>query len=359
MEPFASSIQWIRQAVEEKQIPSAALAIGDRNRLYVKEVFGTTSYTEDAAPADEHTLYDMASVTKILSTTMITLRYIAAGKLDLADMLPLHFGDLVPEDKQGISIFHLLTHTSGFPAHIMLEDYMKPGDDAAEFLLRQPLEYQPGTKEIYSCMGFILLGKLLERISGKTLDVLAQEEVFGPLGMTRTGYHPVDRPIDPSNTAFTERDHKTGAWLCGRVHDENARFLNGVSGNAGVFSDLEDCIRFARMLTGHGTLDGETYLPRRIFDTAIRNYTPGMDENRGLGFHLANGYYSYSGQFFDQTGFGHNGFTGPHIFVSPDSGLYVVLLNNRVHPTRANAAHLRLRRILHTLAAVEYDELRG
>lgn len=358
MEPFARSVRWIRRAVDEKQIPSAALAIGDRNRLYVKEAFGTTSRTEEAAPVDEHTLYDMASVTKILSTTMITLRLIAAGELDPADPLSLYFGEMVPEDKEDISIFRLLTHTSGLAAHIMLEDYMKPDGDAADFLLHRPLAYQPGTKVVYSCMGFILLGKLLERISGKPLDVLAREEVFEPLGMTRTGYHPLDRPVDPSNTAFTERDHKTGEWLCGKVHDENARFLGGVSGNAGVFSDLDDCIRFARMLAGHGTLDGETYLPRRIFDAAIQNYTPGMDENRGLGFHLANGCYSCSGLFFDQNGFGHNGFTGPHIFVAPDSGLYVVLLNNRVHPTRANCAHLRLRRVLHTLASVEYDELR-
>ena len=110
------------------------------------------------------------------------------------------------------------------------------------------------------------------------------------------------------------------------------------------------------MLAGRGVLDGKTYLPRCIFDASIRNYTPGLEENRGLGFQLANGWYSCSGQFFPQAGFGHNGFTGPHIFVDPGSGLWTVLLLNRVHPTRENAEHLRVRRILHTLIAIGLEE---
>ena len=225
------------------------------------------------------------------------------------------------------------------------------------YLLSVPLEHAPGTQVVYSCMGFILLGKMLERISGKTLDVLAREEVFGPLGMAHTGYHPLDAGTDYSaNTAYTERNPLTGEWLIGQVHDENARFLGGVSGNAGVFSDLRDSIRFARMLAGRGVLGGKTYLPRCIFDASIRNYTPGLEENRGLGFQLANGWYSCSGQFFPQAGFGHNGFTGPHIFVDPGSGLWTVLLLNRVHPTRENAEHLRVRRILHTLIAIGLEE---
>ena len=187
---------------------------------------------------------------------------------------------------------------------------------------------------------------------------MAKEEVYDPLGMTSTGYHPLDKGNDYSaHTCYTEKNHITGEWLIGEVHDENAYFLNGVAGNAGIFSNLNDMIRFARMLAGHGTLEGQVYLPRCIFDTAIKSYTDGMDERRGLGFHLANGHNSMSGQFFSQNGFGHNGFTGPHIFVDPDTGLFVVMLLNRVHPTRANGKHLRMRRILHTLTAIGYEEL--
>lgn len=361
MEPFERTFGLIRRAVASGQLAGAAAAIGDRERVYRIETFGHTSFPEltgDETAVDRHTLYDMASVTKIMATTMITLHYLAEGQMDLADTLPVYFGGAVPPEKQGITLFQLLTHTAGFAASIRLENHLRPGEDVAEFLLTEPLAYVPGSQVVYSCMGFILLAKALERIGGNTLDLLARDLVFKPLGMDHTGYHRLDQPIDPANTAYTERDHITGQWLVGRVHDENARFQNGVSGNAGVFSDIEDCVRFARMLAGHGTLEGTELIPQLIFRRAICNYTPGMEENRGLGFHLANGHFSYSGLFFDQTAFGHTGFTGPHMLVSPESGLYVVLLNNRVHPDRdRDSGNLRLRRLVHTQAALEYDHL--
>lgn len=361
MKPFQKSIDLVQSAVDAGRIAGAALAIGDRDQLFAEETFGYTSFadlTGAATAVDCHTLYDMASVSKVMATTMVTLRFIADGLMDLADTLPVYFGEMVPKDKAPITLFQLMTHTSGFPAHILMEEYIKPGDDIADFLLHAPLAYAPGTQVVYSCMGFILLAKALERIGGQPLDLLARRLVFEPLGMTHTGYHRLDMPIDTANTAFTERDHKTGQWLAGRVHDENARFQNGVSGNAGVFSDIRDCVRFARMLAGHGTLDGVELIPRRIFDQAIRNHTPGMEENRGLGFHLANGHFSYSGLFFDQKAFGHTGFTGPHMLVSPDTGLYVVLLNNRVHPERErDSGNLRLRRLVNTQVAIEYERI--
>ena len=358
MTSFEKAVRFIKDTVDNGRLPSAALGIGIGDRVCVKETFGATSITPEGAPVREDTLYDMASVSKILSTSMIALRFIAEGILDLANRLPRYFGEYaVPEDKKEISLFHLLTHTSGYPAHIPLYEKIASPELTVPYLLSVPLEHAPGTQTVYSCMGFILLGKMLERISGKTLDVLAREEVFWPLGMAHTGYHPLDAETDYSaNTAYTERNPLTGEWLIGQVHDENARFLGGVSGNAGVFSDLSDSIRFARMLAGRGILDGKTYLPRCIFDASIQNYTSGLEENRGLGFQLANGWYSCSGQFFPQTGFGHNGFTGPHIFVDPESGLWTVLLLNRVHPTRENAEHLRVRRILHTLIAIGLEE---
>ena len=361
MKPFQKAIDLVQSAVDEGKIAGAALAIGDREQLFVEEAFGYTSFaslTGAAGAVNRHTLYDMASVSKIMSTTMVTLRFIADGLMDLADMLPVYFGEMVPRDKSQITLFQLLTHTSGYPAHILMEEHINSSDDIADFLLHTPLAYTPGTQVVYSCMSYILLAKALERISGEPLDQLARRLVFEPLGMAHTGYHRLDQPIDTANTAFTERDHLTRQWLVGRVHDENARFQNGVSGNAGVFSDIADCVKFARMLAGHGTLDGVEVIPRRIFDQAIRNYTPGMDENRGLGFHLANGHFSYSGLFFDQNAFGHTGFTGPHMLVSPDTGLYVVLLNNRVHPERErDSGNLRLRRLVNTQAAVEYDRI--
>lgn len=357
MKPFAQSTHLIHSVVTQGLLPSAALAIGVGDTVHVKECMGTVSILPGATQVDSHTLYDMASVTKIMSTTMITLRLIARGVIDLADMLPRFFGDEVPEDKRCITIYHLLTHTSGFPDHIPLWENLRNPEGIVSFLLHAPLRHPVGAVVEYSCMGFILLGKLLEKVTGQTLDQLMMEEVSKPLSLSSTGYHPLNRPFRTENTAYTERCSLDGEWLIGRVHDENAFFLRGVSGNAGVFSDLEDFIRFTRMLAGHGTLDGQVYLPRCIFDTAIHNYTPGMDENRGLGFWVAGGYYSMSGQFTNQDSFGHNGFTGPHVLVNPHNGLWVCMLTNRVHPTRENGNHLRIRRLLHTLMQVDYEEM--
>ena len=357
MEYFKRAVDLVRQAVENREVPSAALAIGVGDRVLVQEAFGVTSYTDEATPVNTKTLYDMASMSKIIGPTMIALKMIARGELDLCDTLPRFFGDEVPQDKREITIFHLMTHTSGISAVIRLDQLASGIEDVVPCILRTPLHRAPGTGVEYSCMGYIMLAKILEKVRGKRLDQLAREEVFEPLGMTSTGYHPLDEPVSRENTAFTERSIFDGEWLCGKVHDENAYFQNGVSGNAGIFSNIEDVTRYARMLACHGVFEGREFLPRRVLDRAIRDYTPNADVHRGLGFHLAGGYDSYSGLFFDQTAFGHTGFTGTHLLISPESGLFVSLLTNRVHPDRSNPSPLRLRRMLHTVVSIEYDAL--
>lgn len=358
MGSFDNAIEYIEKCINEKQVCSAALAIGIGEKTYVKRCFGTTSFTSEAQIVKENTIYDMASVSKVLSTTMIALRLISKGVIDLADTLERHFGSDIPDDKKDIQIYHLMTHTGGFVDHMWIEHKTDKPEEALNVIMKEPLAYAPGTDVKYSCIGYIVLGLLLEKVTGKPLDVLAEEEVFGPLKMTSTGYHRLGLGKDYSeNTCYTEKNHLTGEWLVGEVHDENAYFLNGVAGNAGIFSNLDDMIRFAKMLAGHGTIEGYKFLPRRIFDTAIKCYTEGMEDRRGLGFHLANGFYSMSGQFFSQNGFGHNGFTGPHVFVDPDTGLWVTMLTNRVHPDRSNSNHLRMRRILHTLIAEDLEDI--
>ncbi len=357
MTAFPKSIELVKQYVESKRIPSAALAIGVGDRLYVKQTFGVTSYTESATAVNSRTLYDVASLTKVMATTMLALKLIENNQIALNEKLPRMLNQTVPEDKRNITLFQLLTHTAGFKAVVELELYLRPGTDPTEFLLNLPLAYEPGTNMIYSDLGFILLGKILEKRTGRPLDVLAREMVFQPLHMTHTSYHRLDRPIDPRNTAYTERNHLTGEWLVGQVDDPNAYFLDGVSGNAGVFSNIDDMILYTSMLAGHGTSKGKLFLPRKLFDQAIQNDTPGARQNRGLGFELAGGPQSFSGMFFDPGAFGHTGFTGPHFLVSPRTGLYVVLLNNRVHPTRRNKSHLVLRRELDTLVSQEFCQM--
>ncbi len=339
MPSFEDARRLMAQAVQDKIVPSAALAVGIKDTVFLMETWGRTSLP-DGPLANVHTRYDMASLTKVIATSMIAFHALEHGLICLYDSIGLFLD--APAEKQGITIRHLLTHTGGIVDHIMLSEEISDPQTVCDCILAWPLSAAVGERVIYSCMGFILLGAILEKVYGKPLDVLAQTLVFDPLGMKNTGYCP-----QGENFAATEADPQTGRMLCGVVHDENARFLGGVSANAGLFSDIQDCARFASMLAMGGALEGKQFLSPAMLKTAIQNYTPGNDQHRGLGFHLAGTEGNFMGDLFPPCSFGHTGFTGTSLAVDPTTGLYIVLLTNRVHPTRQNSGHLRLRRLLH------------
>ena len=343
MEAFERVQQLVRQGLKQGAYPCAALAIGIGQTLYVKQTYGACS---------EHTRFDMASVTKILSPTMIALRFLEEGLLRLYDCIGDFFPD-APADKRAVTILQLMTHTSGIPAHFLLSEYTDDPGDAAKVILQHPLAGTPGGDPVYSCMGYILLGRILEQVGGMPLDRLAQKYVFAPLGMAHTGYHPT------GDIAPTERDPETGRLLQGIVHDENARFLGGISANAGVFSDLEDMVTFTRMLSCDGTMEtGAAYLSPATLRAARINRTPGSaGEFRGLGFNLAGSPRIFLGDLMSQHAYGHTGFTGTSIALDPDSGLWLVLLTNRVCPTRENTQLVRMRSLIHNAAAAEAGRL--
>ncbi len=343
MEAFEQVHHLIRQGLEQGAYPCAALAVGIGQTLYLKKTYGTCT---------AHTLFDMASVTKILSPTMVAFRFLEEGLLRLYDTVECFFPD-APGDKKDITILQLMTHTSGIADHFFLSDFTSDPGDAARVILNHPLAQAPGGDPIYSCMGYILLGKILEQIGGEPLDQLAQKYVFQPLGMDHTGYHP------SGDIAPTERDPVTGNLLQGVVHDENARFLRGISANAGVFSDLNDMIRFAKMLACGGRQeDGSAYLSPAMLQAALVNRTPNSKgEFRGLGFNLAHSPRNFLGDLMSPRAYGHTGFTGTSIAVDPHSGLWVVLLTNRVCPPRENTQLIRLRSLVHNAAAAEASRL--
>lgn len=317
----------LSDAVTAGCFPSAVAAVGIRDQ---------TLYTCAAGEADLDTRYDMASLTKIMATTMLALRALEDGLLTLGDTLSDYF--VAPEDKAGITVLQLMTHTGGFAPTFLLSAQTDDPGDAAGCILRHPLDTPPGAAPGYSCLGFILLGKILESLYGAPLDQLAQAHIFGPLGLRHTGFTP-----SGSNIAPTEPDPLTGAFLCGSVHDENARFLGGVAGNAGLFSDIHDTIRFAMMLAS----GGGGFLSPAVLQKAITNHTPGCDTHRGLGFHLGGTPLHFLGDLFPASAYGHTGFTGTSLAIDPQSGLFAILLTNRVHPSRANTRHLRFRRVFH------------
>ena len=341
--------QLLEEGFKNHVYSAAALAVGKGDQIFVKKVLGTVSYDEGAAPVTSSTLFDMASLSKILGTTFCAFHMIQDGTLCLADTL----GELlpnVPEDKKNITVFNLMTHTSGIPAEIFLYRECTSPEQALETILTTPLAYPTGSGVTYSCMGYIVLGKIMEKITGRPLNELAKEWTFDPLGMSATGYRPISQCEPDSTIAYTETLTLNGPCPPGVVHDENARFLDGISGNAGVFSNLDDMIRFATMLSKSGA----PLMHKRLFDLARVNYTAGLDENRGLGFQLSGPSATFFGDMFGNDGLGHTGFTGTSLAVDPHTGLYVVLLTNRVHPTRKNNALTRLRHQINNAAAAEF-----
>ena len=301
--------------------------------------------SENGPEVNAETRFDMASLSKIIGPTMLVLRAIEDGDLTLWDKLDRFF-PACPEDKKNITIRHLMRHTAGFAPVFWLSEVAKSPEDALRAILERPLATPVGAEVHYSCMGYITLGKVLETVSGKPLDVLARERVFEPLHMVNTCYCPENK----DNIAATEVDKETGVAWQGVVHDEIARFLRGVSANAGVFSDIHDMITLAQMLAKGG--DG--FLSRGMLKKAIAFQEGDQDVRRGLGFHLAGTPENYMGDLFPAESFGHTGFTGTSFGVDPTTGYYVILLTNRVHPTRDNLLQAQFRRRFHNAMYAQF-----
>lgn len=348
MEPFETAFQILSDAVRNGASPCVAAAVGQGETLLRQAVFGNAQVIPETIPANLDTRFDMASLTKIMSTTMVALRFIEEGKLFLYDTIG-NFLD-VPKFRANITVAQLMTHTSGLAPHLDLTTCAPSPKEALSVILDSAPVCHPGEQVYYSCIGYIVLGKLLEKIGGASLDELAQEYVFAPLGMTHTGYRPTG-----GNFAATEL-LPDGSCLSGVVHDENARFLGGVSGNAGVFSDLRDMSTFASMLACGGKHNSEYFLSPATLQMALHNYTPGKDEHRGLGFFLKTP-GCFHGDLVGEQGYGHTGFTGTSLLIDPETGLYIVLLSNRVHPTRENIKFHRIRRAFHNAVSAELPRI--
>ena len=356
----------LSDAVNRGVIPCAAYAVGRGYEVYTKESLGFRSLFPEREAITDHTRFDMASLSKVMSATVVALRFIEEGKLLLTDPLSRFFTEEelegAPAGRQEVTVFHLMTHSSGISPHVALWRMISPElagtadlDSAAvRTILSSPPVCGVGEQVHYSCMGYILLQKILERVSGKGLDALARELVFEPLGMDATGYLPFgdNRNHPEADAAATELSPLHGYYIRGHVHDENAHFLGGVSGNAGVFSTLEDCVKFAQMLSLRGEIpdgSGARLLSRRIFDLAVQDYTKGKNESRGLGLQLRPPLpaLSAAGDLFAYGSYGHTGFTGTSLYVDAETGVWAVLLTNAVHLGRDRIEFFRVRRLFH------------
>ena len=335
--------------------PCAAVAVGCGYDVYLREFLGRRQIEPTELPLTENTLFDLASLSKLISTTMVALQFLEDGKLCLRDTIGMYLPS--SGNFRGVQIRHLMTHTAGISPHLPLYTLCPKEDGTAADPIETILNSEPvckiGEEVYYSCMGYITLQRILENIAGEGLDTLAKRLVFDPLGMKHTGY----KPAQDNDFAATEFSPHWHEWTTGHVHDENAHYLGGVSGNAGVFSTLDDMIAFAGMCANRGkTKDGELFLTRRVFDLAVHNFTPALDESRGLGFQLMGTQWSPMGDLMSQGSYGHTGFTGTSLYVDSETGLWGILLTNSVHYGRNNRdASYPIRRKFYNLMTTEYE----
>jgi len=337
----------VEKAVGARSFPGAVLAVGRDGRLAHLRSFGRLSYDRGAAPVAPDTIYDLASVTKVVATTTVAMALVDEGRLELDRRVSSYFAAFRGADKDRVTVRHLLTHSGGLQWWAPLYKEVEGKTAYLERIVALDLAYEPGAKSVYSDLGIILLGDIVEGTGGAPLDELARRMVTGPLGMKDTLFKP---PIGlRERIAPTERDPWRGRMLRGEVHDENAFALGGIAPHAGLFGTAGDLSRFAQTLLDGGVFEGRRIVSRATVELfteragvplssrALGWDTPTDGSGRRSSVPGEPGYTS-AGTLLSPRSFGHTGFTGTSMWMDPERRLYVILLTNRVHPTRENDA---------------------
>ena len=348
----------LRDKVEEtRQVPGAVLLVRGPEGVIFHEAYGFRQRVPVELPMTRETVFDLASLTKPVCTSLLTMIMTRRGRLELEQGLETWFSPLRDPAKQRITVRQLLSNRSGLPAwRPFYREYPEDGQPISSDLISQrvldePLEVSPGEQEIYSDLGFILQGSILERVSGLPLDHLFQEEIARPLGLHRIGYRrvsgdPGGRAGDDEAIAATEDCPWRGRVLVGEVHDENGCLLGGVGGHAGLFSTATGLDRIVLEIF-EGLENRSDLFPAGPLKTFLQRQGTPSRGTWALGWDTPSEKDSASGHYFSRNSVGHNGFTGTSLWVDCDRKVSVVFLTNRVHPTRENIAIRELRPQIH------------
>lgn len=339
-EALSDARRLLSEGIARRAFPGAVLAVGGSHGAPIVHAVGRLTYEPESATVTPFTRYDLASLTKVVATTASAMVLVDEGSLALDAPVSTY---LPADDKAGLSgvtVRHLLTHSSGLPAWAPLFREARGNEAVVSRILQLEREYEPGTRSQYGDLAMIVMGEVVSRIAGERLDTFVTERVLRPLGMTETTFLP--SPESRHEIAPTEEDRWRGRLLRGEVHDENAYAMGGVAGHAGLFGTAGDLARFAKVLLN----DGRTESGRWVRSDTVHEFTqragvPGS--SRALGWDTP-GTDAYLGQGWSAASFGHTGLTGTLLWIDREKDLYVILLTNRVHPSRANEAFSDVRR---------------
>ena len=342
---FARAFSLIEEAILARALPAAALAVSLQRQLVVLKAFGHFTYDPQSPGALPETIFDLASVSKVVATTAMAMLLYERGDLDLEmpvrNLIPEFAGESAGEDprRDEVTVRMLLAHSSGLPAYEKLFERAPTKDELLRAAYETPLVAEPGSVAAYSDIGFIILGRALEQIADERLDRFCQANIFGPLGMSGTSFNP------PSPTHSSIPPTVDDSWfrhrvIQGEVHDENASVLGGIAGHAGVFACATDVARFA-----YAILNGHLVRPETLHVFTTREVNP-PNTSRALGWDTPS-QPSQSGKHFSSSSFGHLGYTGTSLWIDPERQLSVTLLTNRTWPDNRNQAIKQVRPAVH------------
>ena len=339
----------IKQAINDNIFPGAQIFISKGERILLNGGLGHFTYSPESNKVTSESIYDIASITKVLATTPVVMKLVQKKRLGLDYPLYDFYPEFKEKTKREITIRHLLTHTSGLKS--FKEYYKVGGYDSRESIINDiitdTLSYKPDTQIVYSDLGMILLLDIIERITNSTLDKLSSKYFYRSLGMKNTSFNPSPSKVDyivptENDTCFRMR------LLQGEVHDENAYLLGGVSSHAGLFSTAYDIGIFSKMLLNEGVHLGSRYLKKHIINKFTQRINIPNDSDRTIGWDTpSQNQDSSAGDYFSNKTYGHLGYTGTSLWIDPEQDIIVVLLTNRVHPTRNKKGIYQVRRDFH------------
>jgi CubicO group peptidase (beta-lactamase class C family) len=360
-EPQLSS--FLVERIAAGDFPSAVYVIGERGGPVFADALGSAVVQPETIPATLNTIYDLASLTKPLITGLLCAQLVELGELTLDSSVSHYLREFERTDRQAITIRELLTHTAGFAAWKPLYMLAQGGPESVPGTIAGlDLEYKPGTRVVYSDLGFITLGLLLERLTGKEIVELAQAEILQPLGLKQTFFNPEEAmqtgiaacEVGNAHERETCRETEAGEYrnwrqelIWGQVHDGNAYFLGGAAGHAGLFSTASETLVLA-----HQFLPGRSQLLKSpTCDLFCTNMTKGLNEARSVGWQLAATKDSTAGPDLPPQSFGHTGFTGTSCWIDPANERVFILLTNRTHAHALPFTNINsVRRGFHSLA---------
>ncbi|TWT57493.1 Penicillin-binding protein 4* [Thalassoglobus neptunius] len=341
----------VSEGLKRNQFPGCVVLIQYKGAPVFEKAYGNLQTVPEVIPMQVDTVFDLASLTKPIATASSIHLLAERGEIDLQETAHHYLPDFRGDGKEAITIEQLLTHTSGLIPDNALSDYQSGREEAYENINKLSLSAQPGEKFMYSDVGFIVLGRIAETVTGQRLDKFCDAELFTPLQMSETGYLP-DASLRERAATTQKRNEK---WMRGEVHDPRAFEMDGVAGHAGLFSTAQDLSRFAEMILNDGELDGV-----RLFTPAsIQRMTESVDVPRGirsLGWDKQSPYSSNKGDLLTDSGIGHGGFTGTGIWIDPELDLAVIFLSNRVHPDGSGSVNSLIGRISTVATAALPDE---